>query len=1742
MTESAFSPLPVSPPITMAAHPPLKHNPDESLLLSATARWRDSSQGVQALFAAAPLRTRLPDSSLTQRWTAYWDARAPGTPVSRRERAGQLYRSHFEACAQVAFARRTLTAEQLQTLVLIPSPPDSGLRLNDQPIHIEQLTLILSDSGTLKLPAAWVISVGEHPPVAQWLYLPSRAVPIQVFNQRSDMEDWLSEQSLVPQGLPDDDVRFEYGAKDQPLMVGITEQLQHPQYTNAVVFALPPDLETLPPDNPAGEDEQPLFDSLFADIPWPQRQASLNRQRDALETLLGDEPDSNRQQTFKEALKTLETAEHVADTAASTLLYRARTFDFATINREFSALYQAHKDGLRAEAQLQLALKQIDNDEFSLLEAVLDSPLATDRDAAITAASLTLSMTEANTGVKTEAIIGAFVITRAPLDAASPHSVLLYWPGAGGGVQRFANCTELERQVFKIQDGDTVLALKMNTIETDPLHYCLNKQTSHFEEQAAHIHQQFPDAAQAQQRADELEKLRKKTLAALQVPVPAARSLAFSHLQEQSRSATLFSLLPTWLARLSGAERVELKGLFEGYILAMRRSHEQLEIALPSRDDFTRQQVLARLRKDFSLNGHFVVQLDLPDSVTLQKQLSDGAAPGTPQKLVAVPSASRSKMSLEELVQLNVDNTPSMQLEPLSLRLGFMRLEVTATDETERQALARGITQTWLRKMLPELDLPQAYENLIRDAFMGSASETAFVKEHRRECLIEPWRLMLQLQGTCARLQKRINQHEWQILNIAIDADTPQAWNVEGKRIVLLPAYLSAGGKDTPNEGPTTLLGVTFIQEQVSGITLLYLPDSPDGQCLRRYDNLETARQALFNACLRSEMVSYLAGRALQGTVSAHESRINQAVLKHFNAMIGIGLPWPKTTSLSSHLLNAHMGRLIEAHRATSRSNNALYLERYALSGPRAFNYMKMALSMVPFVGAGIALYDAWHSANHAVAALLRGEAGDGLTEIESAVLSLIDAAMDVLPGASAGSRTAKGARSLTRLRQINALGKSVGALQGRSRRQARHGFNRFAGYDYQKPISLAGLQPATHGMYRNIYRHADGDFIVRQGRIFQVERSTDSRNWRLTGTHLKTYKQPIGLDEAGDWDTYFGVYGVTFEGGGLGGGGVLGHLADGLDPLWPAAIRARLPRWWADHAFRRHHQLTEAADDFAPKLDTQVLRTNALIEQYNASTAAHRPTLMPAIEAACIGDIELASRHYQTLAELSPLTHGNKKRVLREMQSHDALLIADRYKQRVFFANHRADPLVDRIDDLIGRLDALPDSALSERVRILQDVRKVRVDFMHELDQIDAAMRNLNLWYERITVSSHKAQLTGEVMMLNKRLSETNLLYLRTGHLLEIVKRFDTTRDISWFYLQGQAESLRAKVDRALFTQYSLPEVTATRTQRNQILLECLDLYREFRRNMNAWTASYPQHFHLDAVAPLLEGIEKMAERARRAIDQPAPPSPGGQRSKKVFTTEDDHLLIGVEHWESTTQTHRYTLTGRGGHEEIWELGANGKSRLLNPPKQTSGAPQRNLQALVEDANNRLRSQETYKARVQAYAAQDMLGVDLEHMMVSEASELNRRALTIEELAPHNSIIEQLRDKATELTATGRQMRTRQSIRTQKPTDGMLDDLISQNAVQVRKTAPMKKLGKRPDGRIDYLQEYQVWDLTATPPKVLWYAHFHYSKPAPAFAEFEKAHLKLPEHRYLTHADNAALPYADIGKGSVALKHFEPL
>ncbi|MGF6328983.1 hypothetical protein ABH909_001861 [Pseudomonas sp. BS3782 TE3695] len=204
----------------------------------------------------------------------------------------------------------------------------------------------------------------------------------------------------------------------------------------------------------------------------------------------------------------------------------------------------------------------------------------------------------------------------------------------------------------------------------------------------------------------------------------------------------------------------------------------------------------------------------------------------------------------------------------------------------------------------------------------------------------------------------------------------------------------------------------------------------------------------------------------------------------------------------------------------------------------------------------------------------------------------------------------------------------------------------------------------------------------------------------------------------------------------------------------------------------------------------------------------------------------------------------------------------------------------------------------------------------------------------------------------------------------------------------------------------------------------------------------------------------------------------------------------------------------------------------------------------MLAEARKRLAAVPTYKNRVEGYARQDMLPVDLEHMMSIEASELSMRAQAIERLSPHDPLVRQLSDQARDLTRAGRTLRIEQSMNSKTPTEGYLDYLLEQRVVDIRKEGGLRDLGKRPDGRRDFLQEYEVRDLTRQPPQPLWYAHFHYTSAKSAF-NFVKGHLKLPEQRNLglqwqqAQASSGA-PVESIWRGDIgkplALKHFPSL
>ncbi|MBV6822379.1 dermonecrotic toxin domain-containing protein [Pseudomonas sp. PD9R] len=1735
---------------------PLPSSLDQNLILSASTRCNDCRDQWLELMAQSA------QSTFDEQW---WSARARGTDVSRSTLAARLYRQHFEASSQLAFAQGILTREQLKRLQALIDPAPAGTATVAPAIHVEQLALKSADGTRAELIGALVITQDTDQPVNQWLYLPSRPSAWTTFKNRNDMEQWLIEhhQQLLG-GSRLDAASVDYAAlENAPLAISaesLLTQLSTPQtdqQRHKTVFALIPDLLAEDSDEEQCRDSAGLFGLLSPDIPLSIRRSALADQHTAMQNLLGKDfqGDQNdpRLLTLKQPLDALAAAEQASVTAASALLNTRNPLHMLELrnlpNTHYDALYQARLAGLRAEADAQLALNQISVEEHQWITKVLDAPEQKDRDADVVVARLSLSVIEADadsTTTHTQELDGVLLFAHpSALLMSSSHSLLLYWPGRFGGLQRFETRQDLEKTLFKLTANEKNLTLHLSALTRNPFEYALQNQLYSCEQQAARLIADHPAPQRTLERKQALEKLREQTLVHLTVPMPAARELAYAQLLEQNHSSALAGTLPTWLGTLTQAQRVRLKGLFTSYITAMKRSHELLERELPPRDAFSKKAIETRLRQDFSLTQDFEVTLNLPESTTWQKVLSGGAAPGTPQHNVLIPSQQRSNVSLAELAQGNID-------QAMWWRLSLMRVDITGSDETERQKLKAGITQAWLRTLVSDLDLAGKYETLIRQTFLGTSTATAFSNEYRRECLSEPWRLMLKLQGEFALLQRDINPDGQHVLETAIDANSREAYAANGKRIVLLPAHLTVGGADTQHQGPSTLAGVTFIVEQISGLTLLYLPDSPDGVFLRQYDSLDEARKALFNLCLHTRMVNYLADRALTGDVDHHVSRINQARLKNFDALIGTGMVWPSTTSLAAHLLDVHMGRLLEAHRATSRSNDALYLEHVALKSGAMFNYLKMAFGMVPFVGTAIALYDAWGSANLAVAAFLRGNVGHGLAEVEAVLLSLIDAAMDILPGVAATSGAPAAARAITRQRHLRTVAKSSRALQLGTQRQARRTLERFKGYEYEHQISLAGLQPGTHGIYRGVYRHADGDFMINQGRIYRIELSDGRRGWRLHGTWARPYKQPIALDEAGNWNTHYAVYGTVMEGGGAGGGAVLGHLADGADPLWPEAIRRWLPRWWTDRALRRQLTLTNTADAYTRRLETQTHSTNATLNNYFDLEPNQRPPLRARADLACANDIELAQNQYLNLEELMLFSHGRKRAMIEDIQSRCAWIIVDRSVRRVMLMKDLLVQHLDRIDQLIARSDTTPVTDTTAHLRLMAQRKAVRKDFLKDFDQLHETVEQAHRWNRRITNRAQKSMMAQDITNLSDKFSDANYYYLKSAHVLEIITHYEAVTDLSWVYFHVQLKKARTNVGRALLTQHHLPEVHANFTQRNKVLEDCLATYAEFRRHLSAWALGYPQHLDLAQVAVFLDNLEKVEEFARQAIKHRPSPTPNeGRGARQLFETEDNQLLIGVASTDAATRQKRFTIEGVDGRTETWLPRSSGKYHLSEPVGAAQPELPTDVAPLLAEARKRLGTVDAYKSKVEGYARQDMLPVDLEHMMSSEAAELSMRAQAIERLSPTEPVALQLRNRAQALSRAGRTLRIDQSLQSKTPTEGYLDYLLEQRVVGIRKEGGLRELGKRPDGRRDFLQEYEVRDLTGEPAQTLWYAHFHYTSAKPQFSDFVKGHLKRPEQRHLGlqwqqaqasgggHVES--IWRGDIGK-PLGIKHFSEL
>jgi len=1751
----------VSRPLPYRAYP-MRH---DNLVQEGSLLWERARTRLQALLAQVPraidplpppaaLAEQTLEEQHKQRWIDYWNGRAPHTSVSRRVAAEQSFLDHLQAAAQLAYYHGQLTHAQLLPLLrLLEGAGDS----ETQPVLVETVALKTGEGTKLRAVGALVITADS---AAQLLYLPTQNPALRAFADRQALQtDLLRNRSGVFQSttLPVD-TAVELSYQTAQLSSACKQWLSHCRHgyleaarastpcngeeacaattttrqpTCQVPFATLPAFQT--PEPTENADNFAAFGSLSPDIPQSHRWAELKRQHQAMLNLLADDlraaTDSPGWVRLKALFGALTQAQARASQAAAGLLAADKLEDLYRLrylpNAHYSALYQARVDGVRAEVALQEALGLLSLPQVQLMQAMLSNAQASKRKAEDgIACAVSLSFTRASDAASTTQVQQLHgVVAFMPANAlAGEDFVLAYWPGLGGGLEPFESLAHLKRTLFRLSAATDTVALHLSPITGDFFDHGLQGQLHACEEQASGLIERLPSATHSRERLESLQQLTAHTYEHLLVPSHAARGRAYVQLAQEGFSESLTAGSPSWLKALGMDDRQRLKSLISDYIRAARASNSQLERDLPDLGQFANARLQQRLQSDFKLTDGVDVLIDIPDWLIQRKHpVAGSGAPGTPQQTTATAGPTWTSWPLANLAQHNID-------ADLLQRLGFMRVQVTGADAEQRGRVLAGIDLSYVRKTVTDLNLAQACEDKIRQAFLGSASQHPYANAHQRECLLEPVRLMLHLQSEYARHQGRISASGYRLAVLATDASNAAAFKSDGRDVQLLPARLMVGGRDT-DDRPTTLSGVTFVHDRNGGQTLLYLPDAPDHRCLREYPSLAAARLGLFDLTLDGKVVDYLANRAISGSPASHKARIEQAGLRRFDGLIGVGHPWPATTSMASHLLDAYMGQLIEAQRRRGRSNDALYLEQAALSHGNVFDYLKMAFGMLPFVGTALALYDAWAAANAAVGALRTGAFGEGLNQLEAMLAALIDAAIDIVPGAV----SAPGGGLLTRGRQWSMLARRAGAPVATKQAMAG-GSNPFAGYQYRLPLDLSKLKPATQGLYRGVYRHADGDFILRDGQPYRVTLHSSPQTWRLHGTASKTYAQPIALDPTGRWQTHGALYGTLIKDGLAGGGGVLGYLghraADGLQPLWPAAIRERLPRWLVDRQYRRHFELSSSIEHGNKVLREQLNLNESLIMEHAAD-----PQRRPSAEAACASDIERAEALYVLLQEHEGHVSRDFLRRNKQFQSEVAYIVAGRRINQAKLAGRWINELTETLNQprAPGELFDLPLSQMLEQ-------RRTRLTLDQQYGFMEQRLQHARTWADRVTLRSDRAHLR-EVL---DAVGAADLEIARASNLTQLAHETADVSKISDMFHLLDTQAMRNRFHHGLESHLRLSETPAGLRERQSVLRSSRQIYVDYRKQLNTWIRNRPDRFDPEAFERLIQSLDRLIDHVDKTMPHLSSvsrkPKQPGSATRRVFETHEHDFFIGEESRKADGEQ-IFTLTGTGGRLETYRR-AGGQWRLQDAPQPGPSQP---LAELLAEGRKWLDASAAHERRVESYAVPGEAPANLQDLMVNQGKQLELRAAAIEQQQPSNELAQRLRVRAEELRAKGRALRIRQAMNSQTPTEGYLDYLLEQRQVDITKVGDRIPIGTA-RAEADFLQEYVIRDISVQPPVSLWYAHFHYGRERAAFEQFDKAHIKRPEQRMLglrwqkEHGPEAQRIWrGPIGK-PLAKKHFE--
>ncbi len=698
--------------------------------------------------------------------------------------------------------------------------------------------------------------------------------------------------------------------------------------------------------------------------------------------------------------------------------------------------------------------------------------------------------------------------------------VLLFVPGAGGGLQKFASLHNLLDQVlFTLQsEFDTpfwrhvpavsrsavmeaakagTLTLVARTVTSPVMTHSVHAQVTDL--QAASLASAgglrfFADAAG---HPETLKRLQLEACDSLNVHANEARDQAIDRIAQLQRTSALASQIPAWLLQAPLDVRREYAQQLNQYHGAAALLEQSLEQVLPSLGVFTRQTLNQRIHTDLGAEVNTdKVFLELPERVTreldIDPQLGMLKHGGT-----WIPSPLRVRFSLTELARQNIDPNDA----EMKARLTFARIDLPA----DALAIQAGLTAAYVAQIIPELDVADQYRALLQRVFETRAAQSPLIET---ECLLRPYELDILLDGFACLQRRLISARAYQVLQLAVHARNNADLRVAQLQlswVALKPGHSVSGDTDS-----ATLGGLCVIHHVPTAVTLIYLPQSVDGVSLIEANSLQSAKAKLINKLnAQPPLVGYLASRVLDERRRESDQRyINEALKAKFDGFIeftpGLFL------QIAAQQVHARAGLIYEQSKHEARSNDDIHIEHSLRKNQAYMGYFKALLSFLPGLGTLISLHDGWNEGHAAAKALAQGKKFEAEKLTASTALSVLDVLLSVVPGIATAAVIARTARHTTKLSRALRAAEVLPSVTGK-----RYVLTPFDGYKVQNSLLDA---VKMHGADAGTYFKNGELWIQRQGQHYAVYRRLGEKTLRLKKTTNQGYEPPIRLDAQGDW------------------------------------------------------------------------------------------------------------------------------------------------------------------------------------------------------------------------------------------------------------------------------------------------------------------------------------------------------------------------------------------------------------------------------------------------------------------------------------------------------------------------------------------------------------------------------------------------------------------------------------------------